>query len=106
MTERRKNNRVNRNIKLKVKEYIHGKTRKYHTADISSSGLFIKTRKPLHIGETVLLHYPLPGSREEVRVEGEVVRIVDKNAVRSNPRLERGFGISFLRAIDPQGALG
>jgi len=96
---------VNRDVKLKLKEWIWGRTRSYRTSDVSSTGVFIRTRHRHAIGETVLLHYPMPGSRDLVRIEAEVVRIVDRKAVRANPKLERGIGVHFLRAIDPQGSL-
>ncbi|MFH1810971.1 MAG: PilZ domain-containing protein [Pseudomonadota bacterium] len=105
MTEQRNNERVPSNLKLKVKEYIKGKMLSYRTHDVSSSGVFLRTRSPRLVGETLLLHYPVPGSRDVVRVEGEVVRVVDKHAVRANPKLERGMGIAFVRAIDPQPAV-
>lgn len=105
MDEKRTNDRVPTNVKLKVKEYIRGKTRTYRTRDVSSSGVFLKTRRPSAVGETLLLHYPVPGSRDYVRIEGEVVRVVDRDAVRANAKLDRGMGIQFVRAIDPQAAL-
>jgi len=105
MHERRQHDRVRRAVTLRVKEWIRGRTRQYRTLDVSSSGVFLKTRRPHVVGETVLLHYPMPGSRSVVRIEGEVVRIVDREAVRNNRNLHRGIGVSFLRAIDPQGTV-
>lgn len=105
MDERRRHDRVNRDVRLRLKEWIWGKTRSYRTRDVSSTGVFLQTRRRHSVGETVLLHYPLPGSREVVRIEGEVVRVVDRDAVRSNPKLKRGIGVTFLRAIDRPAAL-
>jgi len=105
MDERRKHDRVGRQVKLKLKEWIWGRTRSYRTEDVSSTGVFLRTRRHHGVGETVLLHYPLPGSKDVVRIEGEVVRIVDRDAVRANPKLKRGIGVNFLRAIDPASAL-
>ncbi len=105
MSDQRRAERVPTNVKLKVKEYIHGRTRGYRSQDVSSTGVFLRTRRPSTVGETLLLHYPVPGSKQSVRIEAEVVRVVDKQATRANPKLERGMGIAFLRAIDPLGTL-
>lgn len=97
MAERRISNRVSRSVRIKIKEYIRGRTRTYRMKNVSSSGLFIKTRRHHTVGETLLVHYPIPGSRDTVRLEAEVARVVDGRAT-----VDRGVGIRFLRAIDRQ----
>lgn len=98
MAEQRQRERVGSRVKILVKEYIHGRTRSYRAHDLSSSGVFLKTRYPKRVGETLLLHYPVPGSKNSIRLEGEVVRVV--GSAGKNSGSPAGMAVSFLRVIN------
>lgn len=100
MTEQRQRERVLSRAKISVKDYIQGKTRSYNIVDLSSSGVFLKTRHPRTVGETVLLQYPLPGSKRSQRIEAEVVRTVNPQSARKNKGMQAGMGLNFLRAFE------
>ena len=100
MTEHRQRARVSSKAKFSVKDYIQGKTRSYSVADLSSTGVFLKTRRPRKVGETLLLRYPIPGSKRSQRIEAEVVRVVDRQSARRHKGLQAGMGLSFLRAFE------
>lgn len=100
MTEQRQRERVLSRAKVSVKDYIQGKTRSYDIVDLSSTGVFLKTRRPRTVGETVLLHYPMPGSKRSQRIEAEVVRVVDTHSARKHKGVQAGMGLNFLRAFE------
>jgi uncharacterized protein (TIGR02266 family) len=58
--------------------------------DLSKSGLFIETREPLKIGESIALTFTMPGSADHFKMTGEIVR-ADRNGigVRFNTKLSR-----------------
>jgi uncharacterized protein (TIGR02266 family) len=74
-----------------VEEYIH---------NISHGGIFIQTTKPRSIHEQldIILIHPL--TNEEIKLAGEVVRIVTKVEAKKNPRLKSGMGIRFVELDD------
>ncbi len=74
-----------------IEEYIH---------NISHGGIFIQTKDPRSIHEQmdVILTHPL--TNEEIKLSGEVVRIVTTGDARKNPRLKPGMGIRFLELDD------
>ena len=53
-------------------------------ADISKSGLFIKTKKPLDVGEEIVLSFNMHGYDRPFKIKG--------NIVRSN---QQGLGVEF-----------
>ena len=57
--------------------------------NISQSGVFIETRRPIFVGEEILMDFKIEGVNKALRIEGEVVHA-------SN----RGVGIEF-KNIDP-----
>lgn len=70
-----------------VEEYIH---------NISHGGIFIQTRDPknLHEQVDVILVHPL--TSEEIKLKGEIVRIVTESDAEENPQLKPGMGIRFM----------
>jgi Tfp pilus assembly protein PilZ len=42
--------------------------------NISSSAVFINTKKALSVGQEVAMTFTLPGSKETVRATGEIIR--------------------------------
>jgi Tfp pilus assembly protein PilZ len=57
--------------------------------NISQSGVFIETRKPLFVGEDILMDFKVEGVKRALKIEGKVVHA-------SN----RGVGIEF-KNVDP-----
>jgi uncharacterized protein (TIGR02266 family) len=58
--------------------------------DLSKSGLFIETREPLKVGESISLTFTMPGSTNHFKISGEIVR-ADRNGIgiRFNTKLSR-----------------
>lgn len=46
--------------------------------DLSKGGVFIETREPLHIGETLSLTFTMPKSGNHFKIAGKIVRSDDK----------------------------
>lgn len=57
--------------------------------NISSSGLLIKTRETLPVGQQVTLSFMRPKSRDYVKVGGEIVR-----------KIPDGFGVKFHAHVE------
>jgi Tfp pilus assembly protein PilZ len=53
-------------------------------ADISNSGLFIETKRPLEVGEEIVLSFNMDGYDRPFKIKG--------NIVRSN---QQGLGVEF-----------
>ncbi len=58
-------------------------------ADISKSGLFIETKRPLNVGEEIVLSFNMQGYDRAFKIKG--------NIVRSN---QQGIGVEF-REVKP-----
>ena len=48
--------------------------------DISSSGIFIKTDKPLSVGQEVALTFKFPGSQHTFAATGNIIRVSNSGA--------------------------
>ena len=48
--------------------------------DISSSGIFIKTDKPLSVGQEVALTFKFPGSQKTFAATGKIARVSNSGA--------------------------
>ena len=57
--------------------------------NISQSGVFIETRKPIFVGEEILMDFQIEGFNKALRMEGKVVHASS-----------RGVGIEFKK-VDP-----
>ena len=57
--------------------------------NISQSGVFIETRRPIFVGEEILMDFKIEGIRKALRIEGKVVHASS-----------RGVGIEF-KNVDP-----
>ena len=67
------------------------------TTDLSSTGLFVRTKKALPMGTEVEIKFALPGSSERIQVSGRVVR-VDEETYRPEYGLALQFSpLSFPR---------
>jgi len=62
--------------------------------NISSGGLYVKTRKPPPINETLDIEFFLPAGQDPVHATGSVVWI-NPSASRGNAMLPVGVGIHF-----------
>ena len=67
--------------KRAYRDFIHG---------LSVSGLYIETREPFKMGESISLTFTMPGSANHFKITGEIAR-TDRNGigVRFNTRLSR-----------------
>jgi hypothetical protein len=69
--------------------------------NISDSGLLIKTKAALPIGERVIMSFSLPGVSQPVRVSGDVVRHTDPSEIEGFAvRFDEFAGVSFRRLRD------
>jgi type IV pilus assembly protein PilZ len=82
---------------LKVTGRRHSLAPPAATRDISSSGMFIKTRSPLEVGTRFVLNVAMPASEVPIEVSAEVVRIVQSG--------DAGMGVRFIYSGDAQKAL-
>ena len=57
--------------------------------NISQSGVFIETRRPIFVGEEILMDFKIEGVNKALRLEGKVVHASS-----------RGVGIEFKK-VDP-----
>ena len=67
------------------------------TEDISPDGLFLRTTKPLAVGETVALRLHLPTLTRPFQCQSKVMRV----ARRPNGEI-RGVGVQFIGLSDEQ----
>lgn len=63
------------------------------TANLSEGGVFFDQAVPYKVGTVLTLKIPIPGSDEEIRAKGEVVRV---------PSSGSGMGIRFT-SVEPGG---
>lgn len=56
--------------------------------DLSKGGVFIETRAPLHVGDTLSLTFSLPKSNSNFKITGKIVRSDDK-----------GVGVEFEKKL-------
>ena len=61
------------------------RTYKDFIQDISTGGVFIETRMPLHAGQKLAMSFPLPNCKKHVKITGKIVR--------TNVQ---GIGVKFL----------
>ena len=57
--------------------------------DISSGGMFIKSEGTFSVGQRIVIHIPLAGKREQVKVPARIVRIQPE-----------GIGVEFLKKME------
>lgn len=82
---------VRRSMRIFVKLEVEGKSKTEsffgRTENISIDGIFIVCEKNLEINSPVIIKFFLPGSKEEIIIKGEVVRIDSSKNI--------GYGIKF-----------
>jgi Tfp pilus assembly protein PilZ len=64
------------------------------TQNISAGGVFISTGTQFSVGQEVSMVFPLPVSKENIRIKGEIVRVS-----------ELGIGVQFKMANPRQEAI-
>ncbi len=65
-----------------------------YTSNISTGGLFIKTEKPLRLGDQFLLRLQLPALQEPLKVSCEVAWV--KGPAEATAKEPAGMGIKFI----------
>jgi len=63
-----------------------------YAVNLSRSGLFVKTARPIPIGTEIKLRFAVPGKKDAVETSGRVARIVNQNNPQGHPP---GIGIEF-----------
>lgn len=66
--------------------------RSHLTMNIGEGGMYIETEEPYEIGKVLDIHLPLPGLKEALMVQGEVLYSVD----RDRPDHPPGMGLKFI----------
>lgn len=79
-------------VRLEIKVMVGEDFQPATTLNLSVAGAFITTPRPAPVGEEVLLHLTLPGSRHPLYLSGQVVW---QNGVRSVNGFQPGMGIAF-----------
>jgi Tfp pilus assembly protein PilZ len=67
---------------------IQGHTYSDFIQNIGADGVYIETRQPLSIGDSIALSFPLPGYQSYITVTGIIVRVTPD-----------GIGVKFNKAI-------
>ena len=75
---------VRKECKIPISYATQNRIYSDNIADISKSGLFIKTKKPLDVGEEIVLSFNMHGYDRPFKIKG--------NIVRSN---QQGLGVEF-----------
>jgi type IV pilus assembly protein PilZ len=92
MSQQRQHTRVP--VALKVSYLSRGDLAKDIVANLSSGGLFIRTKKPLPIGSEVELEISVGENEPPIAVRGQVVWLKDQS-------VEDGMGIRFTGTLGP-----
>ena len=97
MEEQRRSERRAAQLRVDVTEHREGKSFAFEAQDVSVEGLFLAVKKPraFHLGQTLTMQLQLPGGGGEVRLAGEVVRIVDKAQAKAHGG-RPGIGIELV----------
>jgi Tfp pilus assembly protein PilZ len=78
-----------KSCKIPVKYKTFDRVYSDQIMNISQSGVFIETRKPIFVGEEILMDFKIEGINKALRIEGKVVHASS-----------RGVGIEF-KNVDP-----
>jgi CheY-like chemotaxis protein len=63
-------------MRAEVYVRFEGKVKKYHSVDISVTGIFVEATDPLSPNDTVTLHFYIPMPKRDIKVQGRVSRIL------------------------------
>jgi len=78
-----------KSCKIPVKYQTFDRVYSDRIMNISQSGVFIDTRRPIFVGEEILMDFQIEGVKKALRMEGKVVHASS-----------RGVGIEFKK-VDP-----
>jgi len=90
--DRRKHERIP--LRLRVKFPNIEVLQQDYSEDISHGGIFIQTEKPRNPGDRFVITLVHPETNSELELEGEVVRVSQRNLAR--PGSISGMGIKFI----------
>jgi uncharacterized protein (TIGR02266 family) len=79
-------------VRLELQVMLGDDFQPARTMNLSVAGAFVTTPTPAAVGEEVLLHLTLPGSRRPLYLSGQVVW---QNSIRSGNGFQPGMGIAF-----------
>jgi uncharacterized protein (TIGR02266 family) len=94
MTDPRKDTRAPASLKVKYKSATVDEFVEQNGTDISTGGIFIKTKKPLEIGALLKLEFQLSDASPVIHGVGRVAWRRMENAV---PGMAAGMGIKFIK---------
>jgi twitching motility two-component system response regulator PilG len=63
-------------LRSEVYTRIEGEVKRFMSVDISLTGIYLESTKPLAVNETVTLHFTIPVPRRDIKVMGRVSRVV------------------------------
>lgn len=89
-------------INLRFTWSCDGRLNQAFTRDVSLEGAFIKSDRPLPVGELFVLHFSLPGTSEVLSCDAVVRYVTPRNGGGADLA---GFGIEFVSMPDPVTAL-
>ncbi len=98
-SEKRKFNRKNMTLNIKVRESGDDYSIDFNIKDLSEGGIFIKSSLLWEAGEKLDLVFSLPGTGRTIKVHGEVARAEDTYfIVNEDPHEDPipGMGIKFI----------
>ena len=99
--EKRKFPRVQAEFSITLKFLDDAEKALAFVKNISKGGLFLETARQLGPNDLVEIIFSLPGSKEEHRVKGQVVRLITYDNPKKENELIHGVGIRFTE-ISPE----
>lgn len=95
--DRRDYLRVPLRIGVEVQRADRKKTYECEAENVSSQGMFLRTRKRFRPGETIIINFTLPDGTGPLQTDATVVYLIDRKAAKEHER-ERGIGLKFGNA--------
>jgi Tfp pilus assembly protein PilZ len=92
--EQRKTQRVTLNLLIQVRASSIDEFKSVHCENISTGGMFLRTKERRPLGAEVFFHFTVAGGGTLIEGLGRVVRITDD-----------GLGIEFVSLLEPSASI-
>ena len=85
--------------KMRVKFTTEDAFYKEYSINLSSGGMFIKTKVKFPLNSKLEVSFELP-NKEEIKVVAKIIHLVDEEKAKLIPGMAEGFGIRFLEFLE------
>ena len=100
MQENRVHRRAPLRLEMNYRDATGGNFLFEYSQNISKGGIFIETDTPLHMGTRLKMRFQIPGTDEELQVDGEVTWVNPVLEGDDNPN--PGMGVQWVGLDDDQ----